>query len=208
VGIDTLLYWVGMAAVAVNAVTGVLDSGRKQMDLIGALLVGVATALGGGTVRDLLLDRNVFWVVDQAYLVAALGTGLVTFFVARACRVQPRLFLVPDALGLALFTIVGTQLALQWHTPWLAASLMGVITGVIGGVLRDILCNDVPLVFLQGELYATAAWAGALALIGLQEAGVSPFVAAWVAMAIVLVLRLAAVRFHITLPALGQNDPR
>ncbi|KAB2920068.1 MAG: trimeric intracellular cation channel family protein, partial [Dechloromonas sp.] len=72
---EALLYWVGMAAVAVNAVTGVLDSGRKQMDLIGAMLVGVATALGGGTVRDLLLDRNVFWVVDQTYLIAALGTG-------------------------------------------------------------------------------------------------------------------------------------
>ena len=160
-GIDTLLYWVGMAAVAVSAVTGVLDSGRKQMDLIGALLVGVATALGGGTVRDLLLDRNVFWVVDQTYLIAALGTGLITFFAARALTMPPRLFLIPDALGLALFTIVGTQVALQWHTPWLTASLMVVITGVVGGVLRDILCNDVPLVFLKGELYASAAWAGA-----------------------------------------------
>ena len=72
---DALLYWVGMAAVAVSAVTGVLDSSRKQMDLIGALLVGIATALGGGTIRDLLLDRNVFWVVDQTYLMAALGSG-------------------------------------------------------------------------------------------------------------------------------------
>ena len=207
-GIDTLLYWVGMAAVAVSAVTGVLDSGRKQMDLIGALLVGVATALGGGTVRDLLLDRNVFWVVDQTYLIAALGTGLITFFAARALTMPPRLFLIPDALGLALFTIVGTQVALQWHTPWLTASLMGVITGVVGGVLRDILCNDVPLVFLKGELYASAAWAGALSLIGLQEIGLSPFIAAWIAMAIVLVLRLAAIRFHITLPALGQNESR
>ena len=207
-GIDTLLYWTGMAAVAVSAVTGVLDSGRKQMDLIGALLVGVATALGGGTVRDLLLDRNVFWVVDQAYLIAALGTGLITFFVARSFSVPPRLFLIPDALGLALFTIVGTQVALQWHTPWLTASLMGVITGVVGGVLRDILCNDVPLVFLEGELYASAAWAGALSLIGLQEIGVSPLIASWIAMAIVLVLRLAAMRFNITLPALGHNEPR
>ena len=207
-GVDALLYWVGMAAVAVNALTGVLDSGRKRMDLIGALLVGVATALGGGTVRDLLLDRNVFWVGDQTYLIAALGTGLVTFFVARAFAEPPRLFLIPDALGLALFTIVGTQVALQWHTPWLTASLMGVITGVVGGVLRDILCNDVPLVFLQGELYATAAWAGALALIGLQQVGVSPVVAAWLAMGVVLVLRLAAIRFHITLPTLGPGEPR
>lgn len=203
--IDTFFYWFGMAAVAVSAVTGVLDSGRKEMDLIGALLVGGATALGGGTIRDLLLDRNVFWVVDQTYLVAALGTGLITFFVARAFTVPPRLFLIPDALGLALFTVVGTQIALQWHIPWLTASLMGVITGVVGGVLRDVLCNDVPLVFLQGELYATAAWVGSLALIGLQGIGVSPQIASWIAMSAILLLRLAAMRFHITLPALGQS---
>ncbi|MBN8451542.1 trimeric intracellular cation channel family protein [Accumulibacter sp.] len=202
--IEALLYWVGMAAVAVNALTGVLDSGRKQMDLIGALLVAVATALGGGTVRDLLLDRNVFWVVDQAYLAAALGTAVVTFFVARACRVPPRLFLIPDAIGLALFTIVGTQVALQWHAPWLVASLMGVITGAVGGVLRDILCNDVPLIFLQGELYASAAWAGALAMIALQETGIAPVHASWAGMAIVLGLRLAAIRFRLVLPTLAQ----
>lgn len=202
---DALLYWVGMAAVAVNALTGVLDSGRKHMDLIGALLVAVATALGGGTVRDLLLDRNVFWVVDQTYLMAALGAGLLTFVVVRNVDIPPKLFLIPDAIGLALFTVIGTQVALQWHTPWLAASLMGVITGVFGGVLRDILCNDVPSVFLKGELYATAAWLGALALIGLQEIGMAPVTAAWVAMGIVLVLRLLALRFSLTLPTLGQS---
>lgn len=204
--LDLLLYWVGLAAVAVNALTGVLDAGRKQMDLIGALLVGVATALGGGTIRDLLLDRNVFWVVDQTYLVAALGTGFIVFFIARSLPLPPRLFLIPDAFGLALFTIVGTQAALQWHTPWLVASLMGVTTGVVGGVLRDILCNDVPLVFLKGELYASAAWAGALTLIGLQEAGLHGVAASWIAMAVVLGLRLLAMRFHVTLPAFrGQK---
>lgn len=203
--LDALLYWLGMAAVGVSALTGVLDSSRKNMDLIGALLVGIATALGGGTIRDLLLDRNVFWVVDQTYLMAALGTSLVIFFLARTLPVPPRLFLVPDALGLALFTIVGTQVSLQWHAPWLVASLMGVITGVVGGVLRDILCNDVPLVFLKGELYATAAWVGALAMIGLQEIGITSVAASWTAMAIVLVLRLLAMRFHITLPAFGQQ---
>ena len=84
--IDTLLYWVGMSAVAVNALTGVLDAGRKQMDLVGALLVGVVTALGGGTVRDLLLDRNVFWVVDQTYLMAAFIAGLLTFWLGVSMR--------------------------------------------------------------------------------------------------------------------------
>lgn len=204
---DALLYWVGLIAVAVNALTGVLDSGRKQMDLIGALLVGVATALGGGTIRDLLLDRNVFWVVDQTYLIVALGAGLLTFFAVRNRPLPPRLFLIPDAIGLALFTIVGTQIALQWHAPWLVASLMGVITGVVGGVLRDILCNDVPLVFLKGELYATAAWLGALSLIFLQEIGLSAVASACVGMAVVLLLRLLAMRYHLTLPALNSPKP-
>lgn len=203
--IEALLYWVGMAAVAVNALTGVIDSARKRMDLIGALLVAVATALGGGTVRDLLLDRNVFWVVDQTYLMAALGTGILTFFIVRRRKLPANLFLIPDAIGLALFTVIGTQVALQWHTPWLTASLMGVITGVVGGVLRDILCNDVPSVFLKGELYASAAWAGALTLIGLQAAGMRPVDAAWVAMGIVLLLRLISLRFRLSLPALGQE---
>jgi uncharacterized membrane protein YeiH len=201
---EALLYWVGMSAVAVNALTGVLDSSRKHMDLIGALLVAVATALGGGTVRDLLLDRNVFWVADQTYLMAALATGLIAFFLVRRFNVPPKLFLIPDAIGLALFTIIGTQIALQWHVPWLAASLMGVITGVVGGVLRDILCNDVPSIFLKGELYATAAWVGALSLIAMQEAGLDAVNAAWAAMGIVLLLRMLSLRFGLTLPALGS----
>ena len=198
-----LFYLADLFGVAVFAITGALMAGRKSMDLFGVLVIAIITALGGGTIRDLLLDRNVFWVVDQLYLMAAASTSLLTFFLARTVPVPPRLFLIPDALGLALFTIVGTQVSLQWHAPWLVASLMGVITGVMGGVLRDILCNDVPLVFLKGELYATAAWLGALALIGLQAVGVSSVNASWVAMAIVLVLRLLAMRFNLTLPAFG-----
>jgi uncharacterized membrane protein YeiH len=203
-GIDALLYWLGMAAVAVSAITGVLDAGRKHMDLIGALLVGSATALGGGTVRDVLLDRSVFWIADQTYLIAALGTALLTFFLARAVSIPQKLFMLPDALGLALFTIVGTQIALQLNAPWLVASLLGVTTGVVGGVLRDILCNEVPSVFLKGELYASAAWAGAFVLLGLQALSVSPVTAAWLGMATVLLLRLAALRFRLTLPTLSR----
>ncbi len=199
---DALLYWLGMAAVAVCAITGVLDAGRKHMDLIGALLVGIATALGGGTVRDVLIDRSVFWIADQTYLIVALGTALLTFFVARAVNIPQKLFLLPDALGLALFTIVGTQVALQLNTPWLVASLLGVTTGVVGGVLRDILCNDVPSVFLQGELYASAAWAGALVFLGLQALDTSPVIAAWAGTVTVLLLRLAAIRYKLTLPTL------
>lgn len=205
--LDLFLYWLGIAAVAVNALTGVLDAQRKEMDLVGALLVGTATALGGGTVRDLLLDRNVFWVVDQTYLLTSFATGALTFFVARRFRLPERLFLIPDAVGLALFTALGTQVALQWHAPWLVASLMGMTTGVVGGVLRDILCNDVPLIFRKGELYASAAWLGALTVIGLGQLGLTPMSAAWGGMAVTLVLRLLAMRYHITLPAFAASRP-
>ncbi|MEW6414658.1 MAG: trimeric intracellular cation channel family protein [Pseudomonadota bacterium] len=203
---DNLLYWAGLSAVAVNALTGVLDAGRKRMDLIGVMMVGSATALGGGTVRDVLLGRPVFWISDQVYLIVALATTLVVFFVVRGLRLPPRLFLIPDALGLALFTVVGTQIALAWQAPWLVATLLGVITGVVGGVLRDVLCNEVPLIFVRGELYATAAWAGALALVALQALGVSPVVAAWAGMTIVLGVRLAAMAFRLTLPTYSERQ--
>ncbi|MEW5966505.1 MAG: trimeric intracellular cation channel family protein [Pseudomonadota bacterium] len=203
---ENLLYWAALSAVAVNALTGVLDAGRKRMDLIGVMMVGAATALGGGTVRDVLLGRPVFWISDQVYLVVALATTLVVFFAVRGLRLPPRLFLVPDALGLALFTIVGTKIALAWEAPWLAASLLGVITGVVGGVLRDVLCNEVPLIFVRGELYASAAWAGALGLVGLQALGVEPVVAAAAGMAIVLGVRLAAMAFRLTLPTYSERQ--
>ncbi len=202
---DSLLYGTGLAAVAVNALTGVLDAGRKRMDLVGVTMVGCATALGGGTVRDLLLGRPVFWISDQAYLVVALATTLVVFFAVRGLRLPPRLFLVPDAVGLALFTAIGTQVALDWQAPWLVASLLGVITGVVGGVLRDMLCNEVPLIFVRGELYASAAWLGALVLVGLQALGASAVAAAWSGMAATLAARLLAMAYRITLPTYTER---
>ena len=203
---EQLFYWVGLAAVAVSALTGVLDAGRRQMDLVGVVMVGCATALGGGTVRDLLLDRPVFWVADQTYLLTALATTIVTFFAVRAMRLPPKLFLIPDAIGLALFTVAGTQIALEWHAPWLVASLLGVITGVVGGILRDVLCNAMPLIFVRGELYASAAWAGALLLVGLQSAEVSPVIAAWAAMAVIFTARMLAMTFRITAPVYEERE--
>jgi uncharacterized membrane protein YeiH len=182
---ENLLYWIGLVAVAVNALTGVLDAGRHRMDLVGAVMVGSATALGGGTVRDVLLDRTVFWIADQTYLLVSFATALAVFFAVRGLKLPQRLFLIPDAIGLALVHHC-------WHAdcaavarrPWLVASLLGVITGVVGGVLRDVLCNEVPLLFVRGELYASAAWdRRAGTLLGAAGTGRFAGVAAWVAWA-------------------------
>ena len=198
-GIESILYGVGLAGVAAQAAAGVLDAGRKPFDLFGIVVVALAASLGGGSLRDLLLDRSVFWIADQSYLIGAMAAGLATFALVRYVRLPARLFLLPDAIGLALFTVSGTQAALAMDAPWLVASLMGVITGVFGGIVRDVLCNEVPLVF-NGEFYATASWLGALLLLGLMGYDISPGWAALAGGTLTLALRLAAIRFRWRLP--------
>ncbi|MCU0840629.1 MAG: trimeric intracellular cation channel family protein [Thiobacillaceae bacterium] len=202
-----LVYWVGMAAVAVNAITAVLETEDKGMDLVGAVVVGLAASLGGGTLRDVLLDRRVFWLTDPAYLICALLSVALTFAVARRARLTAGGFVIPDAVGLALFTVVGTQVALDLQTPWLAASLMGVITGVLGGVLRDVLVNEVPLVMRPGTLYATASWCGALACIAALAVGAGEALAMLLGGLVVFGLRLMAIRYQVRLPTFRARDP-
>ena len=197
--IGAATYWITQSAVAVSAAAGVLEAGRKRFDLFGMLVVGLAAALGGGSIRDVLLDRPVFWIHDQTYLMVALGAAFFTFFLARRISLPARWFLVPDALGLALYTVVGTKVALAMGAPWLVASFMGVVTGVMGGVLRDVLCNEEPVVF-QGTLYATLAWVGALLLIGLFALGIPSPWAELGTGALIFLGRLAAMRWDIGLP--------
>jgi uncharacterized membrane protein YeiH len=198
--VSNLIYAAAMAAVAVNAASAVLETEDKRMDLVGAITVGLATSLGGGTLRDLLLDRPVFWIGDINYLVCGLLTVFGTFALARRVRIRPGLFVVPDAVGLALFTVVGCQIALDYGIHWLPASLLGVITGVFGGMLRDILVNEVPLVMRPGTLYATASWLGALTLIGGLRLGFGEAASALAGGALVLLLRVAAIRYQLSLP--------
>lgn len=198
--LSELMYWLSQAAVASLAAAAVIEAGRKRYDLFGMLVVAVTAALGGGSVRDMLLDRPVFWVSDQTYLLTALGAALLAFFIVRRWRLPMRFFLVWDALGLALFTVVGTRVALNMDAAWLVASFLGVVTGVMGGILRDILCNEEPLVF-QGPLYATAAWAGALVYIALIAQGLVGVVPALVAGSLILLMRWAALRWAWRLPA-------
>jgi uncharacterized membrane protein YeiH len=195
-----LVYALGMAAVAVNAASAVLETEDKKMDLVGAVIVGLATSLGGGSLRDMLLGRPVFWLGDVAYLVCGLLAVGLTFALARRVRVRPGLFVIPDAVGLALFTVVGCRIALDAGLPWLAASLLGVVTGVFGGVLRDVLVNEVPLVMRPGTLYATASWCGALAMIAVQALGAADTIGAMIGGALVLILRLASIRYQLSLP--------
>ena len=196
---DALVYGLGLAASVVCALTGVLVARDKGVDLFGALMAGVATSLGGGTVRDLLLGRKVFWMADETYLWFTVITALVTFFITRVRHLPENLFLIPDAIGFALFAIVGTQVALDWNMPWLTASLLGVVTAVFGGLLRDVMINEVPLVF-SSELYATAAWIGSMTLIILNAFDVEGTIAAWAGILVCITVRMVALRWKVMLP--------
>jgi uncharacterized membrane protein YeiH len=181
-----------LLGVAVFAVSGVLAAGRKGLDLLGVAVVAVVTAIGGGTVRDLLLDRHpIFWIADTRYLWVILGAALLTLGYVRLWIATRRALLVADALGLAFFTIAGVQIAQQAGVANLIAVLMGTITGVAGGVIRDVLTAEIPLVMRPGLLYATASIAGGASHVLLIGWGVTPDAAALAGMAVIAGLRLA-----------------
>jgi len=159
------LYWITLFAVIVSSASAVLMAGFKQFDLFGVIIIAIATGLGGGSLRDMLLDREVFWIRDQIFFIASLGSAIAVFLAARLMPLSHRLFLIPDAAGLATFGIAGTLVSLMMGIPWLVASFMGVMTGTMGGIFRDVLSNEPPVVF-HSPLYATVSWGGSLLFIG------------------------------------------
>lgn len=193
-----ILYWSTLLASVVSGAAAVIDCRRKQFDLFGVLIVAFCAALGGGTLRDVILDRPVFWVADSGYLVFVWLGALATFFIARRIELDARWFELPDAVALGLYTIAGTQAALMVGCDWMVASFMGVITGVAGGILRDILLNEEPLVF-NGPVSATACWLGALLYIAMWHR-VDINLAALVTVLVVTLIRLSALRWNWTLP--------
>ena len=157
---------------AVFAISGALAAGRKRLDWLGVAAISVVTAIGGGTVRDVLLDRHpIFWIADPAYLLVCLAATAFTLLYVHLRIPAPRALLVADAVGLAFFTISGAQIAEQSGLSWLLAILMGTITGVVGGMARDVLCNEIPMILRRGQLYASSAIVGAALYLVLEGAG-------------------------------------
>jgi len=195
----TNLYWITLIAVIVSSASAVLKAGFKQFDLFGVIIIAVATGLGGGSLRDMLLDQDVFWIKDQMFFIASLVSAFAVFTLARLIVISPRFFLIPDAAGLATFGIAGTLLSLMVGTPWLIASFMGVMTGTMGGIFRDILCNEPPMVFTS-PLYATVSWLGSMLFIGLIYLKLDAAQAAIIAGLCIFIARLLALHFDINLP--------
>ena len=193
-------HWINLAGVAVCAISGTLMAYQKKMDGFGVVVLASVTAIGGGTLRDIVLDIPVFWVQDTDYLYSTLGAAAVTI---TWLRLSPRFpyhyLLIADAFGLALFNVVGMEKALIHDAPMSVAIAMGTITGVFGGLLRDVICREVPLV-LNGELYAITCILGGLAYACLHYAGLDSQFCALVALIVTVLVRLGALRWHWQLP--------
>lgn len=197
---STLGQWLDLIGVAASAVAGALVAGRRQFDWLGVAVIAGVTAIGGGTVRDLLLDRPVFWIANPSYLQAALAATAFTLLYARRRRIPERVLETTDALGLALFGIAGARIAVGLGHDGVIAVVMGVITGSFGGLLRDVLCNDIPMIFRQGQFYATAIILGCSLYVLLIGQGLETNLAACAGMLAILGLRIAAIVWNLRLP--------
>jgi uncharacterized membrane protein YeiH len=200
---ETLLYVIEVTAILVFAYSGLVHARRSGFDLVGILTIGIVTAFGGGTIRDLLLGNHpLYWIVHWEFLlfiILLLPLELVLLRLNRDIS-GGRALLVIDALGLGLFTASGVGIALSMNTPALPAAFIGVVTATFGGVIRDLLCNEKPQLFLPTEpLYATCSFLGAWVYIALVKLSVAPTIAILACIATVFTVRLIAIKFDIKL---------
>ena len=203
-------HWFDLLGIAVFAISGTLAAWRKQMDGFGVIVLATVTAIGGGTLRDLILDSPVIWLSNNSYFLAIFVAAGLTILAVRNRLVIPNNTLqIADAIGLAFFVIMGTQKALDHGTSGFVAIMMGTMSGVCGGMIRDVLCREIPMVF-RGELYAITCIFGGLVYVQLLGFGIAQMPAMLIGMTALLTLRLAAIRWHLTIPVFGKkaNDLR
>ncbi|MCO4799039.1 MAG: trimeric intracellular cation channel family protein [Colwelliaceae bacterium] len=201
-----LLYWLDLFGVIVFALSGALMAGRYKLDPFGVVVLAAVTAIGGGTIRDVILGTTVFWVANPVYIFVILFTAILTIIlIRRPKRIPKRFLLIADAFGLALFAVLGTQKALDLGVSTSVAVVMGIITGCAGGMIRDVLCNVIPMILRQ-EIYALAAMLGGCLFIIFNSLGLSENVSTVCAIIGALKLRLAAIYWQVSLPAFHISE--
>lgn len=195
-----------LVAITAEAMSGALAAGRRDMDIFGVAVIAFVTALGGGTIRDIVLGHYPLgWTQHPEYVYLVIAAGLLTTVVARFMIRLKRVFLFLDALGLIAFSLIGSSVALELDYPAVVVVMAGMITGISGGILRDVLCNQVPVVFRR-ELYASVSLTVCLLFLALRALDVSSNVSTAVCFAGGLAFRLAAIRFEWRLPVFSYQQ--
>ena len=200
-----MLTSVYIIAITAEAMSGALAAGRRNMDFFGVAVIAFLTALGGGTVRDILLGNfPITWTQHPLYIYITITGGLATIVLARFMRHLHQLFLVLDAIGLVAFTVIGCNVALRLGYDTVVVVMAGIITGIFGGIIRDIMCNRMPQV-LRHELYASVSLVVALLYLALRHQGVNESVNLLAAFSVGLLLRMAAIRWKLSLPVFSYS---
>lgn len=188
-------------AVIASACYGIILARKHHMDFVGVFSLALIAAFGGGTLRDLFLDRHpLFWIREEHYSLIIFVLALGTSFIPKLPGVIERSLYIPDALGLGLFSIVGATAALESGTSLFVASLLGVITGTFGGVIGDVICNQVPSLFRTAPLFATCSFSGCWILFMLQALRIQNAIATPIAITVIVIMRIAAVHYQWKLP--------
>ncbi|MEH6590287.1 MAG: trimeric intracellular cation channel family protein [Halioglobus sp.] len=203
---DEVIYVLDLIGVAVFAISGALAAAQKRLDILGFILFGSITGIGGGTVRDLLLNSpDVFWIVDTSYIWTAIGASVLTWILAKPIHSLRSLLLWADALGLALFCVLGTIKALSWDAPAIVAVVMGMMTATFGSLIRDGLLGREP-VLLEPNIYVTAALLGSVSYTVMVATGIFASSAMYIAIMLAFLLRAAAILFDLRLPKFSGHD--
>ncbi len=197
------------ASVFIFALTGALVASRAQLDIVGFIFIASLTAVGGGTTRDVLLNQDVvFWIANPTYILVAATAALIVFFTAHLLESRYRSIVWFDAIALAVAVPAGVGVAIAAGMGWPIVLIMGIITGCFGGLLRDVVCNEVPLVLKQGELYVTCAFVGAIAAVLALMAGLVTPVALLICAGVTFALRGGSIAFGWRLPVYKSFPPR
>lgn len=196
-----ILDYIGVIAFAIS---GIMAASEKQLDLFGGIIIAFVTALGGGTLRDLMLNIDITWMHDNTYIYLALGGALFAVIFKKVMRrIRKTLFLF-DTIGIALFTLLGLQKSLNEETTVTVAVILGVVSATFGGVIRDILCNEIPLIFRK-EIYATACLAGAACYISLEIIGFHGIMNLIISGLLIMGIRVFAVIKKLRMPVLNER---
>lgn len=205
----TLVQFLDHAAVGVFALTGALVASRAQLDIVGFIFIACLTAVGGGTVRDVILNRDaVFWMTEPTFIGLAAAAAVTVFFTAHLLESRYRTLLWLDAFALAVAVPAGVGVALSLGQPWPIVIIMGVVTGTFGGLMRDVVCNEVPLVLKQGELYVTCAFSGGVAALAAYALTGETTLALFACAGATLALRAGSLAFGWRLPVYKSRPPR
>ena len=201
-----LLHILYLIAIAAEAMSAALVAGRREMDWLGVCVIACVTALGGGTLRDVLLGRHpLSWIEHPSYLVIVLLAALATALIAPIAKRLRTSFLVLDAIGLVVFTVIGCNIAKGMELHWIIILVAGMITGTFGGVLRDVLCTQIPLLFRK-ELYASVSLVTGGLYMTAPHLGIDHTVGMVIAMVVGFVLRMLAIRYHWEMPKFVYKD--